>query len=385
MRFLFAFCYGICFVGFLNYTRPQRSSRLFKDLTVSNLLELAVDLNRLVPRPDILNKGLVLGLGDVKLGVVVRLPIRSNIKSRSKVLASDEESTNDTVIVVLTGNNSATKHVLGGSRETVEETTNKVVGHEGKGKLVVVLVSNLPEGPLLRLVVAPEPRESSLTGLLVGVDTLPLVKNELRLGEERKGVDLLLLLGGLISSRGLLLGSRGSLGGSLGLLLLLGGSVLDGLLTELELSVVLSKSILLDQGREVSGKSGVGLDEVSSPDRVETTSKNGNDNEVSSSDTLTNKVSVLGKVLLQNVSVGLSLGDTSINGLLVVGGAASDGEDGRSNSLPDILVGERSPLKNRGVVLLGGAKKGRLLQAGNWKKKIRISNLSLGWRSKSLF
>lgn len=346
------------------------SNRLFKDLTVSNLLDLAVDLNRLVPRPDVLDKGLVLRLGNIKLGVVVRLPIRSNVESRSKVLATDKESTDNTVVVVLTSNDGTTEHVLGRSRETVEETTDKVVGHESKSELVVVLVSNLPKGPLLRLVVVPEPGESGLTGLLVRVNTLPLVENKLRLGEKRKRVDLLLLLGGLLSSRGLLLGGSGlGSSSSLRLLLLLGGSVLNGLLTELKAGVVLGKNVLLDQSRNVSGDSRVGLDELSTPDGIETTDKDGDGNKVSNSDTLTNKVSVVGEVLLENVSVGLSFGNAGINSLLVVGRATSDRENGRSDGLPDILVRERGPLENRGVVLLGGTEESRLLQAGNYKRK----------------
>lgn len=151
-----------------------------------------------------------------------------------------------------------TEEVLAGGLKAGEETADEVGAHEGKGELVVVLEVNLPEGVLLGLVVLPEPRESTGAGVLVGVLALPVVENkggaaeslERMLGPE--GLNGLLLL--LLS---LLLGRLGGsfLLGSSRLGLLLGGSILDGLITELE--VVSGRSVVLLAADELEPPGGV--------------------------------------------------------------------------------------------------------------------------------
>ncbi|KAH3662050.1 hypothetical protein OGAPHI_006231 [Ogataea philodendri] len=149
------------------------SAQLFEHLTVDNFLAVV----RLVPSPHVLNELLVLWLGWVQFGERVRFPIWSNIESWNSILASDKESTNNTVVVVLSVNNGRTKQVFGGSGQSVEETSNQVVRHESQGQLIIVLVSDSPQRPFLRVPeLVPEVWQSTSSGVLVGVFSLPLVK-----------------------------------------------------------------------------------------------------------------------------------------------------------------------------------------------------------------
>lgn len=143
--------------------------------------------------------------------------------------------------------------VLAGTLKTGEKTANEVRAHEGECELVVVLVVNLPEGVLLGVVVLPEPGEGLLAGLGVGVLALPVVEGKLGTSESLKGV---LGLGGLSNGLILLILLLGGLGGSSlgGLGLLLGGSVLDGLINELEFTNNGLVDLLVDDQVEPTGE-----------------------------------------------------------------------------------------------------------------------------------
>lgn len=144
----------------------------------------------------------------------------------------------------------ATEEELPRGLEAVEETTDQVARHEDEGQLVVVLVVNLPERPLLRVVVLPEPWEGTRAGVLVGVLALPVVKDELGTAKGLQGVlwlrgsrrSLLLLSG---SGLGLRLGSR--LGGSSRLGLLLWWGILNSLLDEGDIDGSLKRGVVGNQ------------------------------------------------------------------------------------------------------------------------------------------
>jgi len=159
-------------------------------------------------------------------------------------LATDDEGTLDDGVIGGTIDRSTAEEVLAGGLKTGEETADKVRGHEDLGQLVVVLVVNLPERVLLRVVVLPEPLER-IWSVVVGVLTLPLIKGQSCLGQSLKrmlglwcrwGLLFLLFLLGLWLRGGLGCG-LGCLGcGLLGLLRLLGWLVLDSLINEVEVA-----------------------------------------------------------------------------------------------------------------------------------------------------
>jgi hypothetical protein len=73
--------------------------RLLEDLAVSPLVGLAVDIDRLVPGPLVLDELLVLSLGGVKLGELVGLPVWGDVESGDGLLSTDEEGTTDDAVV----------------------------------------------------------------------------------------------------------------------------------------------------------------------------------------------------------------------------------------------------------------------------------------------
>lgn len=332
-----------------------RARRLFEDVTVDHLEGLVANGDGGIPAPDVLDVLAVsLGVG-VELGELVALPVGGDVEGSGSVLAADEESTLDSAGVVGTVDTLATEEVLAGSLKTGVETTNQVVGHEGKLELIVVLVSDLPEGVLLGLVVLPEPGESDLAGVVVGVLALPLVNDEGRLAKSLKGV---LGLGGL--SGGLLLGSGGS---SLGLLLLLGGSVLDALLGELGLVDSL-EGVLVDDGGVPASDGGVLAAVLLVKDSGESTGQESGSKDISQGDALADKVGVLGEVLLQDgESSDGSLGGL-VNSLLVVAVKTHQRAVPGTKAGQDLAVGEGHPADNGSIVLLGLAEKGGLLVLG---------------------
>jgi hypothetical protein len=96
---------------------------LLEDLAVGPLVGLAVDSDGLVPRPLVVDKLLVFGLGGVELGELVALVVGSDVESGKSLLATNQESTLDDGVVGDTINRGSTEDVLAASLETGEETT----------------------------------------------------------------------------------------------------------------------------------------------------------------------------------------------------------------------------------------------------------------------
>lgn len=324
-------------------------------MAVNRLEGLVANLDGGLPAPDVLNVLAGSRVGVVDLLEVVALPVGGNIESGSVLLATDKEDTTDDTVVVGTEDGLATEEVLAGSLQTGVETTDQVVGHEGELQLVIVLVVDLPERVLLGVVVLPEPLHSG-RGVLVGVGTLPLIDGELGLAESLERVL------GLGSLRGGLGGL--SSGGRLGLLLLLGGSVLDDLLSEDGVGNDSLEGVLVDNGVVPPGDGGVGLAPGLVQNGSEGTGQESGSEDISQGDTLTNQVGVGSEVGLESTN-GLQgdLGDL-IGGLLVVGLKAEEGAVPGTETGQKLTVGEGEPADDGSIVLLGLTKEGSLLVLG---------------------
>jgi hypothetical protein len=238
--------------------------------------------------------------------------------------------------------------------------TDQVVGHEGELQLVVVLVVNSIERVLFGLVVLPEPGQSNGAGILVRVLALPLIKDELGLAKSLKRV-----LGLLLRLR-LGLGSRSSsLGrGSLGLLLLLGRSVLDSLLSDDRAGDDGLERSLVDDSVVPSGDGNV----LRAPSLVQNGSESAGEERgtevIGEGDALTDQVGVGGEVLLKDgESLVGSLGGI-FNILLVVGVKTHQRAVPGTELGEDLIVDEREPAKDGSVVLLGLAQESGLLILG---------------------
>ena len=342
---------------------------LLEDLAVSKLVLLAVDGDALLPAPGILDELSVLGLGGVELGELVALPVRGDVESGNVLLASDDESTLDDGVVVLAVDGSTSEDVLAGTLKTVVEATNQVVGHEGEGKLLVVLVVNLPDGPLLEVEVVPEVLHGLVVVLDVGVLALPLVKRERGTAESLKRVLGLGGSGGLLgsgsgsgsSSRG---GSRGGL--LLGLLGLLGGSVgQSNGLKELNLLSDIREDGLAADSLEPSGGSRVLLAPLLVKEVLEATDGNASSEKIGEGDALADEEGVVEEVLLDNGEVLLGSLDGIVDVLLVVGRLTLEGSEPSNEGGEDLRVEEGHPLQDGSIVLLGLAKKSGLLVLGS--------------------
>lgn len=283
---------------------------------------LAVDGDGLVPRPLGLNVGTVLRLGGVKLGELVALIVGSDVEDREVLLASDDESTLNDGVVVGAVDGGAAEEVLARALQTVVEAADEVVRHESQGKLIVVLVANLPQGVLLEVDVLPEPLKG-IGGLAVGVLTLPLIERKRSLGQRLKGVlglrgSLLLGLSSLGGSSGLRGSSRlGDLGGNVGQ----GRGVQEG-----ELLGNSSVDGLVDDGLVPTSDSGVLLAPLLVEEVLEATVEQASAEEISEGDALADEVGVVGEVLLSGIDGSTSLLGGVIDSLLVVGlGAVQEG------------------------------------------------------------
>lgn len=251
--------------------------------------------------------------------------------------------------------------------------TNQVGAHEGHGQLVVVLVVNGPDGPLVEVDVLPEPGHGSL-GVLVGVLALPVVNGE---GRATKSLKRMLGLGG---SGGLSLLSSGLgsllLGGGLllGRSLLLGGNVLDGLVNELLLVRDSGPDGLVDNSLEPAGGGGVLGPPLLVEEVLEAAADHAGGEDVGKSEPLADEVGVDGQVLLEDLDglEGSSL--ALLNSLLVVRGTADEGEEPASKLGEDLGVGKGHPAEDGGVVLLGLAEEGGLLVLGG--DCVRVSRCS---------
>lgn len=66
---------------------------LLEHFSISPFVCLAVDGDRLIPRPLIVNEGSVLRLGGVKLGEFVGFPVWGNIESWESFVTTNQEGT----------------------------------------------------------------------------------------------------------------------------------------------------------------------------------------------------------------------------------------------------------------------------------------------------
>lgn len=194
----------------------------------------------------------------------------------------------------------------------------------------------------------PEPGESNRAGVLVGVLTLPVIKDQSRLA---KGLKRVLGLRGRLGLFFLL--SRSGLGGSLGLLLLLGRNVLDSLLNEDGLLNNGLEGGLVDNGLVPPGHSRVTGAPGLVQDSGKSTSKKSSTEEVCEGDTLANQVGIGSEMRLKDCG-GLqsSLGGI-IDSLLVVRVQAQKRAIPATEFGENFGIEERQPPQDGGIVLLG--------------------------------
>lgn len=344
-------------------------------MAVSEGKGLAVNGDGDIPGPQVLDVLAVSLGGVVKLLEVVGLPIGGDIEGGQSLLAANKEDTLDDAGVVGTEDSLGTEEELAGSLQTGVEATDQVVGHEGELELLVVLVVNLPERVLLGLVVLPEPGKGNGTGVLVGVLALPLIEDEGGLAKGLKGV---LGLGG----GGGLLGSGGRGSGGLGLLLLLGGSVLDDLLGEDGGGDNGLEGGLVDDGVVPASDGGVLRAELLVQDGGKCTGQKGGSEDISQGDALANQVGVGSEVLLEDGrDLHGSLGGL-IDGLLVVAVEAEERAVPSRKLRDEIAVGKGHPADNGSIVLLGLAEESGLLVLGgdyNQNKLVEVFLSSFMW------
>lgn len=329
-------------------------------MAIGPLLDDAIDGDGNVLGPHVLDELAVSLVGVVELGELVTLEVGADSESGLPLLAAGHVGTVDDTVVVLAVHGLGTEEVLAGSLKTGLEATDQVVGHEGELELVVVTVVDLPERVLLGLEVLPEPGHGNGAGVLVGELALPVIKDESGLAKSLEGV---LGLGGL-SGGGVNGGGGGSGSSSLGLGLLLGGDVLDHLLSELGVGEDSLEGVLVDEGGVPTGGGGVGLAEGLVKDGGESTGKEGGSEDIGQGDTLTNKVGVGSEVSLKGRDdLDGSLGGL-INGLLVVTIDTQERAVPGSQLGQNLGVQEGHPAEDGSVILLGLAEESSLLVLG---------------------
>lgn len=96
---------------------------LLEDLAVGPLVLLALDDDRLVPRPLVVDKLAVLLLAGVELREIVALVIRRDVERGESVLAADDKGADDDGVVGLAVDRGRAEDVLAGGLETGEEAT----------------------------------------------------------------------------------------------------------------------------------------------------------------------------------------------------------------------------------------------------------------------
>jgi len=167
------------------------------------------------------------------------------------------------------------------------------------------------------------------------------------------------VLGLLLS--GLSIRSRGSGGSSLGLLLLLGGSVLDGLIDE---DGVLNNGLeggLSDNGLVPPGNSGVVRADLLVNDGGESASEERSSEEISKGDALADEVGVSSEVGVEDAELLQGSLGSIVNTLLVVAIEAKERAEPRAEADKELGVGEGQPPEDGSVVLLGLAEESSLL------------------------
>ena len=328
---------------------------LFEDVAISPGVLLAISFDSGVPGPHVLNELAVLLLGGVELLEVVALPVRGNVESSSVILATDHVDTTDEAVVVGTVDRLGTEDVLAGGLKTGLETTDQVVGHEGKLELIVVPEVNTPQRIFFSVEVLPEPRQDGRASVFVGVETLEVLEVNASSGRKQRQ-RVLRLLSRLLSG---LLGSR------LGLLLLLRRGVLDDLLSKDGVGDDSLESGLVDDSVVPSGDGGV----LGAPFLVqnsgESTSEEGSSEVIGQGDTLANKVGVGSEVRLEDSDVLQGSLGSFVDILLVVAVQAHEGTVPATEARQNLSVDKGQPTEDGSIVLLGLTQEGGLLVLGS--------------------
>ena len=158
-------------------------------------------------------------------------------------------------------------------------------------------------------------------------------------------------------------GSRSSL--LLGLLLLLGRSVLDGLVNE---DRVLNNGLeggLINDGLVPPGNGGVVSADLLVNDGSEGTGEERSGEKIGEGDALANEVGVGSEVSVEDTELLQGSLRSVLNVLLVVRVEAKEGAEPRAEANKELRVGERQPAEDGSIVLLGLAEEGGLLVLGS--------------------
>lgn len=102
-------------------TQPPRTS-LLKDLSIRNRFPQ----HRLIPRPRIAQKLLVLGGRGINFFEIVGFPVGGDVKGDFVVVAAGEEGARDGAVVVLAEDEEAAKEEFAGGFEAGEEAGDQV-------------------------------------------------------------------------------------------------------------------------------------------------------------------------------------------------------------------------------------------------------------------
>ena len=106
-------------------------TRLLEHLAICPLVRLSFDFDWLIPAPLVLQELLVFWLGRVKLGELIALKVRGDIKGWESLIPTDEESTLDDGVIAGTINGGTSEDVLAGGLETIEETAWGIISETG--------------------------------------------------------------------------------------------------------------------------------------------------------------------------------------------------------------------------------------------------------------
>lgn len=331
---------------------------LFEDVAISPGVFLVIKVDRGVPGPHVLNELAVLLLGGVELLEIIALPVRGNVESSSVILATDHVDTTDEAVVVGTVDRLGTEDVLARGLKTGLETTDQVVGHEGKLELIVVPEVNTPQRVFFSVEVLPEPRHDGRASFLVGVETLEVLKVNTSSGRKQRQRVLRLL-------RRLLSGLLRGLSSRLGLLLLLGRGVLDDLLSKDGVGDDGLESGLVDDSVVPSGDGGV----LGAPGLVQNsgkgTSEEGSSEVIGQGDTLANEVGVGSEVRLEDSDALQGSLGSLVDILLVVAVQAHEGTVPATEARQNLSVDKGQPTEDGSIVLLGLTQEGSLLVLGS--------------------
>lgn len=129
------------FVGSsINGQSPQKTPRcLLEDLSIRPLVRLALELDRLIPAPLVLQIRLIFLLGVVQLGEFIAFIVGGNVEGWESFVTTDEEDTLDDGVVTCAKDGGGTEEVLAGAFESIEKTAYQEKISRGGGMEVQVV------------------------------------------------------------------------------------------------------------------------------------------------------------------------------------------------------------------------------------------------------